>query len=408
MPFPDNSNYKKGEYYVKKVLFVPLLLFLLIGWVYLDIEKGVKEASVAKQSPFHYADFQMYNEGQDLYDSLFSDIQKSKEYIYIHFFIIRNDEISNKFLGLLEDKAKQGVEVKLSTDRMGSFLFKKSMRQRLRKAGVQFTFSGKPKFPHLFYTLQNRNHRRIIVIDGTTTYIGGFNMGKEHLNQDKRLGHWEDYHFRISGDGAQEMERQFLLDWKSNTGDSFPVHTGFLKNGNTRYEYLFTDGKGLAERYQDWIRKASNSIVIASPYFIPGKQMEDELLEARKRGVSIKILVPLNSNFLIKQAAYPYLRELLKHGAEIYLYQNGFFHGKVLSIDGKFVMTGTPNFDTRTFYLNNESVCSIYDGPIIAEIQQKLQDDFRISKRIPDTFFDELNIWERLLERTISIVSFYL
>ncbi|MBA2937266.1 cardiolipin synthase [Paenibacillus sp. CGMCC 1.16610] len=394
---------------MRKVLFTPLLLFLLIGWVYLDIEKGVKEADAAKQSSFHYADFQMYNAGQNLYDSLFSDIQKAKEYIYIHFFIIRNDEISNKFLTLLEDKAKLGVDVKLSTDRMGSFLFKKSMRERLRKAGVQFTFSGKPTFPHFFYTLQNRNHRRITVIDGTTAYIGGFNMGKEHLDQDKRVGHWEDYHFRISGDGAQDMERQFLLDWKNNTGDSFPVHSSSPINGNTGYDYLFTDGKGLAERYQDWIMKASHSIVIASPYFIPGKKMVDELIEARKRGVAIKILVPLNSNFpMIKQAAYPYLRELLKNGAEIYLYQNGFFHGKVLSIDGKYVMTGTPNFDTRTFYLNKESVCSIYGGPIIAEIQKKLQDEFRMSKRISDTYFDDLNIWERFLERTISIVSFYL
>ena len=394
---------------MKKVLFALLLLFLLIGWVYLDIEKGVKEAAVPQQSPYHYADFQMYNEGQEFYDALFSDIQKSKEYIYIHFFIIRNDEISNKFLGLLEDKAKQGVEVKLSTDRMGSFLFKKSTLERLRKAGVQISFSGKPTFPHIFYTLQNRNHRRIIVIDRSTAYIGGFNMGKEHLNQDKRMGRWEDCHFRIRGDGAQEMERQFLLDWKDNTGDNFPVHTSFLRSGNTRYEYLFTDGKGLAERYQDWIMKASHSIVIASPYFIPGKKIEDELLEARKRGVSLKILIPLNSDFpLIKQAAYPYLRELLKRGAEIYLYQNGFFHGKVFSVDGKYVMTGTPNFDSRTFYLNNESVCSIYDGPIIDEIQNKLQDDFRISKRIPDTYFDELSLWDRLLERMISKVSFYL
>lgn len=102
---------------MKKVLFSLLLIFILLGWVYLDIEIGVKEAAAAKQTPFLYADFQMYNEGEDLYDSLFSDIQQSKEYIYIHFFIIRNDEISNKFLGLLEDKAKQGVEVKLSTDR---------------------------------------------------------------------------------------------------------------------------------------------------------------------------------------------------------------------------------------------------------------------------------------------------
>jgi cardiolipin synthase len=394
---------------MKKVLLAVSLLILQIGWIHLDIEKGQKEAAMARESPIYNADFQMFTNGHDLYNSLFSDIRKSKKRIYIHFFIIRNDEISNKFLGLLEDKAKKGVEVKLSTDRVGSFLFKKSMREGLREAGVQFTFSGEPTLHHFFYTLQKRNHRRIIAIDRVTAYIGGFNMGKEHLDQDKRLGHWDDYHFRISGDGVQEMERQFLLDWKNDTGKSVSIPKSTSNKGNTRYQYLFANGRGLAERYEKRIKNTSNSIVIATPYFIPGKKIEDELLEALKRGVSLKILVPLiNDVPLMKQAAYPYLRELLKHGADIYLYRDGFFHGKVMIMDGKYVVTGTPNFDTRSFYLNDESECSIYDGPIMAEILKKLQDDFRMSKHVSDTYFENLNMWDRFLEKTSSVVSFYL
>jgi cardiolipin synthase len=314
---------------MKKILFAILAIFVLIGWIRQDIEAGRKEVQKAEQSRVRYGDFQLYTDGQALYDALFSDIRKAKTYIYIHFYIIEKDQISRTFLSLLKEKAKQGVEVKLSADRIGSYKLTKSMIESLRKAGVQFTFSGKPKWHHFFYTIQNRNHRRIAVMDGMTAYIGGFNMGREHLGKNKRTGHWRDYHVRISGDGTQDMERQFLQDWKRDTGEMVTVHTVSPKKGSTRYEYVFADGKGLAERYKEMFKKSNKLIVIATPYFIPGKDMTEELLRARKRGVSLKILVPIESDALfVKQATYPYLRELLKHGAEIYLYQHGFFAGR--------------------------------------------------------------------------------
>lgn len=390
-------------------MLVFLILFFLIGWIEKDIVAGRKEVSKAKQIPYHYGDFQLYTDGHDLYKAFFSDIQKAKTYIYIHFYIIENDQISRKFLSLLKKKAKQGVDVKLSADRIGSYKLTKTMIKSLQKAGVQFTFSGKAKWHHFFYTIQNRNHRRIVIIDGITAYIGGFNMGKEHLGENKRIGYWRDYHVRISGDGTQEMEKQFLQDWKKDTDEKVTVHTVSPKKGSTRYQYIFSDGKGLADRYKKMFKKSSKSIVIATPYFIPGKNITKELLQARKRGVSLKILVPIESDALfMKQASYPYLRELLKHGAEIYQYQQGFFHGKLIIIDGKLADLGTANFDTRSFYLNDESNCVIYDGPILDDIQGKLEKDFRDSKRLYKSFFNNLNLWDRFIEQATSVISYYL
>jgi cardiolipin synthase len=394
---------------MKKVLFIIFAMFLLIVWIGQDIEAGRKEVQKAKQSRIHNGDFQLYTDGLDLYKALFSDIRKAKKNIYIHFYVIEKDAISRKFLTLLKDKAKQGIEVKLSADRIGSHKLSRSMIKSLQKAGVQFAFSGKANWPYFFYSLQHRNHRRIADLDGTIIYVGGFNMGKEYLGKDKKIGNWRDYHVRISGDGAQDMERQFLQDWQKDTAQMVTFHTNSLKKGSTRYQYIFSDGKGLAERYKEKIEKAKKSLVIATPYFVPGKDMTEELLQVRKRGVSVKILVPIESDVLfMKQAAYPSLRELLKHGAEIYLYQHGFFHGKVMVIDGKFADLGTANFDSRSFYLNNESNCFIYDGPILADIQKQMDKDFRRSKRLSESYFEKLNLWDRFLENVFSAISYYL
>jgi cardiolipin synthase len=394
---------------VKKILFAILVILVLLGWIRQDLKAGRSDAPKLKQSLVHYGDFQLYTDGQALYNALFSDIRKAKTYIYIHFYIIDKDQISQTFLSLLKKKAKQGIEVKLSADRIGSYKLTKSIIENLQKAGVQFTFSEKPKWPYFFYTIQHRNHRRMAVIDGITTYIGGFNMKKDYLSENKRIGHWRDYHLRINGDGAQDMERQFSQDWIRDTGEMVTLHTVSKKKGSTPYEYVFADGHGLAERYKEMFKNSNKSIVIATPFFIPGKDITKELLRARKRGVSLKILVPIESNALFaKQAAYPYLKTLLKHGAKIYLYQHGFFHGKVMVIDGKFVNIGTANFDTRSFYLNDESNCFIYDGLIIADLQRRLAEDFRQSKRLTESYFENLNLWDRFMEKVFSVISYYL
>lgn len=155
-----SSFHTIGDKNMKKILFVILAtIFILIGWIRLDIDAGSKEVQEVRQSTIHYGDFQLYRDGHDLYKAFFSDIRKANSYIYIHFYIIENDQISRNFLSLLKEKAKQGVEVKLSADRIGSHKLTKSMIESLRKAGVEFTFSGKAKWHHVFYTIQNRNHR---------------------------------------------------------------------------------------------------------------------------------------------------------------------------------------------------------------------------------------------------------
>lgn len=388
------------------------IILCLIGvfiWMNIDVEMGKEMASEYELGQVRLGEFQLYTNGEELYRKLFEDINDAEKYTYIHFYIVGKDEISQEFLQLLEKKASSGVEVKLSVDRIGGYKLKKKVISRLKENGVKFTFSKKPKLKNVFYSLHQRNHRRIVTIDGKVSYVGGFNIGKEYLGQNPKFGPWRDYHVRIHGEGAADMERKFAEDWKEDTGEKMPIHESIPTLGNVKYQYLFSNGKGLWEKYGALLKKSKKSLIIATPYFVPSKEMVKELKAALNRGVNVKILVPFKSDaVLLKQAAYPYLKDMLHAGAEIYQYQNGFFHGKVTIIDGEIVDIGTANFDNRSFYLNTESNCIIYDKGVTADVWNRLKEDFHKSKRFSEEDFEKISKWDWFLARIANVIASYL
>ena len=369
------------------------IILCLIGvfiWMNIDVEMGKEMASEYELGQVRLGEFQLYTNGEELYRKLFEDINDAEKYIYIHFYIVGKDEISQEFLQLLEKKASSGVEVKLSVDRIGGYKLKKKVISRLKENGVKFTFSKKPKLKNVFYSLHQRNHRRIV-------------------GQNPKFGPWRDYHVRIHGEGAADMERKFAEDWKEDTGEKMPIHESIPTLGNVKYQYLFSNGKGLWEKYGALLKKAKKSLIIATPYFVPSKEMVKELKAALNRGVNVKILVPFKSDaILLKQAAYPYLKDMLHAGAEIYQYRNGFFHGKVTIIDGEIVDIGTANFDNRSFYLNCESNCIIYDKTVVDEVWSRLQVDFHKSKRFSEEDFEKISRWDWFLARIANVLASYL
>ncbi|WP_141530774.1 cardiolipin synthase [Bacillus cereus] len=394
---------------MKRFFVVILCLIGVFIWMNIDVEMGKKMASEYEVGQVRLGEFQLYTNGEELYRNLFEDIKHAKKYIYIHFYIVGKDEISQEFLQLLEKKASSGVEVKLSVDRIGGYKLKKKIINQLKSKGVNFTFSKKPKLKNVFYSLHQRNHRRIVTIDGKVSYIGGFNIGKEYLGQNPKFGPWRDYHVRINGNGANDMERKFADDWKEDTGEKIPVYKSLPATGNVKYQYLFSDGKDLWEKYGALLKQAKRSLIIATPYFIPSKEMTKELKGALKRGVNVKILVPFKSDaVLLKQAAYPYLKDMLHAGAEIYQYRNGFFHGKVTIIDGEIVDIGTANFDNRSFYLNYESNCVVYDKTVVADVWSRLKEDFHKSKRFSEEDFEKISKWDWFLARIANVIASYL
>lgn len=402
---------------IKKILrvtsiIIAIFVFILI-WMHIDVTLGRKmeagENMPTEYAP-HYSDFQLYVEGKSLYEQLFEDIKKAKSSIYTYFFILSDDKSSHAFLNLLKEKAKEGVNVYLSVDRINDLSFERKMINELRESGVHFTYSRKPELPFGFYSLHHRNHRRITTIDGEIGYTGGFNIGDEYLGKDKRFGYWRDYHVRIRGEGAKDLEEQFALDWKRDTKEDIKRSTNKVSKGNTLHTMVSYNGHYVAETYIELIKRAKHSIVITTPYFIAkNKELMNALIEAQKRGVTVKILWSYKPDIpLIKEAAYPYIRQAVNNGITVYGYKKGMFHGKLMLIDNELTVIGTTNITARSFYINDEMNLYIHGGTIVSDVNKALTKDFRDSKEMTKEFFEKLSFWERCKEKLGGLADFYL
>lgn len=384
-------------------------------WCIVDYHLGRKNHllySKYTQYPPRKSDITLFTDGDSLYKDLFEHIKNSQKSVHVLFFIIKNDQISHEFLSLLGEKASQGVEVRLLIDYVGSSKLTKKKLTLLKQKGVKVVYSHKPKFPFLFYTLQARNHRKITVIDGVIGYLGGFNIGKEYIGQDPKLGFWRDFHLKLTGEGVIDLQTQFLTDWFDSTGENDLKEARYFPEqieGKSTQMFISTYGEKLEKHFISFIQDAKDEIIICSPYFIPGKKILDELLAALSRGVKVKITVPMNKDHpLVKEASYPYFRPLLLAGCEIYQYYYGFYHAKMIMIDDDFCDIGTANFDKRSFYLNDEMNCLIYDKKLIGEIKQFVYTDFGSSQLLTYEMYQKRPFSQRIKEVFATLVSHFL
>ncbi|WP_415802569.1 cardiolipin synthase [Cytobacillus oceanisediminis] len=391
---------------------IMVILLVLFLWMYIDFTLGRKnhlKKLERTNCPIRQSDMEMFTDGPALFKDLFSEIRNAQKHIHILFYILKDDKISQEFLAILKGKAKEGVEVRLLLDWVGSFPVKRKTVKDLKSSGIKFSFAHVPKPPFLFYSFQARNHKKITVIDGKIGFSGGFNIGKEYINKDPKLTPWRDYHLKFQGEGVHDLQREFLVDWYKATktdllADSiyFPeLHTGKYKHQLAAYKGAFME-----ESFSSIIRNAKKSITIGTPYFIPSKRLFQDLSHALKRGITVKILVPcMTDHVLVKEASYHYLRKLLKQGAYVYEYLNGFYHAKAIIIDDETSDVGTANFDKRSLFLNYEINCFIYDKEFIQKVQAVLDKDIQNAKRLtlkelnrPDPF----RTFKEMLARTVA------
>ncbi|HZG70682.1 MAG TPA: phospholipase D-like domain-containing protein [Chondromyces sp.] len=394
------------------MFLVLLILFCLL--LALDYYLGSKKArslSSPRDYPIRNGRVDLYVNGNKLFKKFFEDLEQATQTIYTLFYIVKDDEISQKFLDILAEKSRQGVKVYLLMDWMGSRKVKKILK-RLDGTDVKVGFSRKPRFPYLFFHLQRRNHRKITVIDHKVAYLGGFNVAKEYLGYKSKLSPWRDYHLRIAGGSSLDLENEFSIDW--NQENSVPLILGNrdvpVSQGHTAHRITPSEVGHLEPKVKTLIDQARSSIIIGTPYFIPTPPIFKSLLEALKRGVDVSIIVPDQADHaLVKEAAYPYFRKMLRHGScHIYQYSNGFYHAKILMIDKEFCDIGTANFDKRSFLLNDECNCFIYDQRFIERALEVIRADIEASKRLTLQELNNMGIGTRLKEKLASSVSTFL
>lgn len=328
------------------------------------------------------------SDGVEKFRDLKEEMSRATDYIHIQYYIIKNDEVFQSMIPILEQKAREGVEVRILYDGMGGRFMPKRVWRQLRQAGILVGVFFPPVLGRLNLRVNYRNHRKIVVIDGKVGYVGGFNIGKEYISRDPKFGYWRDTHLKIRGSAVYSLQIRFALDWnyatKENlfkdaryfglvdhvpTPEVFAPHVGIqiINSGPD------ANNRQIRNNYLQLIYNARHHIYIQTPYFVPDDAVLSALKIAAESGLDVRLMIPCKPDHpFVYWATYSYLGDLLEAGARCYTYENGFLHAKGIMTDGLVSCFGTANMDIRSFELNFEVNATIFD----AEITEKLEELF--------------------------------
>ncbi|GAB5453468.1 MAG: cardiolipin synthase [Halioglobus sp.] len=322
-------------------------------------------------------------DGEATYNSIAAGMQAAQSYILFQFYILRDDEVGRRLGEVLAAKAAEGVEVFVLYDEIGSHQFPGSLlHRRLQKAGVKLAPFNTTQGRRNRFQINFRNHRKNVVVDGHTAWIGGLNVGEEYLGRDKRMGYWRDTHASVSGPAARAAEMAFITDWHWATRSPLGLEHGEdppLK-GSSKVLIFPSDPASEYEEaglmYHQVIVAARRSIWIASPYFVPDNAIVSALQLAALRGVDVRIILPAKTdNIVVGLAKWTYINMLLPAGVKVYLYRQGFMHQKVFLMDDTFAGVGTANCDNRSFRLNFEITLLAEDEAFARSVRSMLEED---------------------------------
>ncbi len=317
--------------------------------------------------------------GTQMLDLMLEDIRSAEHYVFLEYFIIEEGRMWNSILDLLEEKAAQGVDVRLIYDDLGCFLtLPPGYEKKLRARGIKCQVFNKVR-PFLSTAHNNRDHRKITVIDGKIAYTGGMNLADEYINEKIKYGHWKDASIRLCGDGAWSFTVMFLHMWSLLTRTEECV-------GSYRPEPTETEGDGWVQPYTDspidkenvgehvymhLIQKAKNYLYITTPYLMVDDDLISALKWSAKSGVDVRIITPSCPD---KKAVHfttrSYYRELIDAGVKIYEYGDGFMHAKIFLADDIIATVGTANLDFRSLYLHFECGTCLYRTSSIQDIKE--------------------------------------
>ena len=397
-----------------------ILLFILaavFGWLMIDFKLG-RSHFIRTRTRRDYerrnSEIKLFSRGPELFDQMFKEMKEAKSSIHVLFYIVQDDHFALRFLELLHAKAKEGIEVRLLMDQIGSHNVPKSKVKELRDAGVEVDFCRRVKPPYLFFSSQQRNHRKITVIDGVIGYLGGYNIGKEYIDENDipELSPWRDYHLRLEGEGVHDLQTEFCIDWYRATQRDLKEEAKYFPpaaKGTIQHQIFPTEGVNIEDFFKKFIDESQEEVIIGTPYFIPTPILMDALCDALDRGVTVKIIIPNNADhMLVKEAAFPYFRTLLAKGAKVYQFMDGFYHAKVLIVDDHFCDIGTANFDKRSFFINFEINNLIFDTGFIQTLKKEMKKDMEASDLLSESDLSSVSMLTRLKERIGSSISILL
>ena len=351
-------------------------------------------------------------DGEATFDSILQGIDAANEYILFQFFIVKDDEIGRKVQQHLIAKAKQGVRIYFLYDEVGSNKLPRRYKDELREAGVEVFDFHTRQGPGNRFQINFRNHRKVVVVDGKTSWIGGHNVGDEYLGKDPKFGKWRDTHMRIEGPATLAAQGSFAEDWYWASGQVLKLNWEPVPSENGDSSVLIV-ASGPADEletaglmFAHAINTAQRRIWIASPYFVPDEALLSALQLAGLRGVDVRILIPdMPDHLMVYLAAFSYFEEAGRTGVEFYRYTDGFLHQKTMIIDDSAATVGTANFDNRSFRLNFEITAVVADPDFVSQVEKMFEQDFARSRKVPPGEYSEKPFWFRFAVRLARLTA---
>lgn len=324
--------------------------------------------------------------------------------------------MGNQLKEILIQKAKESVKVRFIYDDFGSKNIRKTIVKELKNAGIEAFPFHKIKWIYLANRINYRNHRKIVVIDGKTAFVGGINVCDKYINQPKNKVFWRDTHLMIKGFSALSLQEIFMLDWNFSSGQTLPISQEFFplqrfEYQQRKYAQIISSGPDsdiptILYSLLIAIGLAKEEILLTTPYFIPENSLQEVLIIAAKSGVKVKLLVPKKGDSaVVDMANRSFFGDLLEAGVEIYLYEKGFVHSKTFVIDGELASVGTANLDIRSFSLNFEVSALLFDKNLAKTLREDFYTDLKNSQKINSYEWKKRPKIKKIIEKIIKLAS---
>ncbi|MDR1017281.1 MAG: cardiolipin synthase [Lachnospiraceae bacterium] len=401
--------------------------------IYMQQEDEVKEAIWASKSSnallAHYLSnslgFPTYRNtqltyfplGEDNWESMLEELSKAKRYIFMEYFIVKEGKMWGSILKILRKKVREGVEVRFMYDGMNSISsLPYSYYKVLKRYGIKCKVINKMR-PFLTTTQNNRDHRKICVIDGKVGYTGGINLADEYVNLDRRFGHWKDTAIMLKGEAVQSLTMMFLQMWNVDEREDSEDYQNYLtpkiKHIYRQFGYVipyadspFDDENVGEEVYFHILNHAKKYVHIMTPYLILDNEMRTTLTRVAKSGIEVIIIMPhIPDKWYAFCVAKTYYAELISSGVQIYEYTPGFVHAKVFVSDDDTATVGTINLDYRSLYLHFENGVFIYGNSEVPKIEEDFQKTIKLSHKVTLSEIANRSLLTKIVGKVMRIIA---
>lgn len=406
-------------------LILVFLLFSFLGNVNIQATEKTKSNTTSSDSTLisylkelgiettRQNEVKILKSGHEKFIDLFQQIEKAKHHIHLEYFNFRNDSIANALFDILAKKVEEGVEVRAMYDAFGNSSNNRPLKKKHIKAiqerGIEIVKFDPIRFPWINH-VWHRDHRKIVVIDGIIGYTGGMNIADYYITGLPEIGEWRDMHIRIEGEAVSNLQDIFLNMWNQCTQQEiggqayYPNRTDSDNIAKEKKNIAIVDrvpkktNKVMRQVYAKAIESAENKVQIINPYFTPTKTIKKAIKKAVAKGVKVEIMIPGKSDIGFTPDAALYIaNQLRKKGADIYIFNGGFHHSKIMMVDSLYCTVGSTNLNSRSLHYDYEVNAFVFDTETTDELIYIFNEDKEDSTLLTSEIYKNRSVWKKFL-----------